>query len=68
MLGNCILNILELNGKSGLERKKESIETLSSYGHVVHSSAKQIISRDETWTGTTVKCTEMKIARVKRAK
>ena len=40
MLEKCVLTVLELNCNQRLDR----IEHLSSYAHVVHTTAKQVIS------------------------
>ena len=45
----------------------DRIEHLSSYAHVVHTTAKQVISRRRR-TRTSSKCQKMKNARAKRAK
>ena len=44
MLEKCVLTILELNWNQRLGHKK-TIEHLSSFAHVVHTTAKQVISR-----------------------
>ena len=46
MLEKCVLTILELNWNQRLGHKKTTeIEQLSSYVHVVHTTAKMVISR-----------------------
>ena len=46
MLEKCVLTVLELNWDKRLGHKKTKIiEHLSSYVDVVHTSAKQVISR-----------------------
>ena len=45
MLEKCVKTILELNWNQRLGHKKKKIEHLSSYAHVVHTTAKQVISR-----------------------
>ena len=45
MLEKCILTILELNRNQRLGILADKIEHLSSYAHIVHTTAKQVISR-----------------------
>ena len=45
LLERCVLAILELNWNQHLGNKTTTIEHLSSYAHVVHTPAKQVISR-----------------------
>ena len=45
MLAKCVLTILELNWNKRIRDKQRKIEHLSSYAHVVHTDAKQVISR-----------------------
>ena len=45
MLEKCVLTILELNWSLRLEHEKKKIEHLSSCAHVIHTTAKQFISR-----------------------
>ena len=61
----CALTILELNWNQRLGQDK--IEHLSSYAHVVHTTAKKVIHVIER-TRTSSKCQKMKFARAKRAK
>ena len=66
MLGNCILNILELNWYQRFREKERK-----HWNFVIICSRRPLICKADhftPWTRTTVKCTEMKIARVKRAK
>ena len=50
-----------------LETKEDKIEHLSSYAHVVYTTAKQVISRRRK-NENVYKCQKMKNARAKRAK
>ena len=61
----CALTILELNWNQRLGQDK--IEHLSSYAHVVHTTAKKVIHVIERMR-TSSKCQKMKNARAKRAK
>ena len=45
MLEKCVLTILELNWNQRLGHREDKIEHLSSYAHVVHATAEQVISR-----------------------
>ena len=45
MLEKCVLTILELNWNQRLGHREDKIEHLSSYAHVVHATAKHVISR-----------------------
>ena len=45
MLEKYVLTILELNLEPALEKWEDKIEHLSSNAHVVHTPAKQVISR-----------------------
>ena len=45
MLKKCVLTILELNWNQRLGHREDKIEHLSSYAHVVHTTAKLVISR-----------------------
>ena len=45
MLEKCVLTILELNRNQRLGHKNTKLNILSSYAHVVHTTAKQVISR-----------------------
>jgi len=45
MLQKCVLTIKELNWNQRLGHKRKKIEHLSSHAHVVHTFAKQVISR-----------------------
>ena len=45
MLEKCVVTILELNWNQRLGHKKTTFEHLSSYAYVVHTTAKQVISR-----------------------
>ena len=42
ILAKCVLTILELNGN---QRFRDNIDHFSSYAHVVHTTAKHVISR-----------------------
>ena len=50
-----------------LQREEDKIEHLSSYGHVVHTNAKQVISRRRK-NENVCEMSKMKTARAKRAK
>jgi len=50
-----------------LGTQEDKIEHLSSYAHVVHTTAKKVIHVIER-TRTSSKCQKMKFARAKRAK
>ena len=50
-----------------LLRQEDKIEHLSSYGHVVHATAKQVISRSRK-NENVCEMSKMKTARAKRAK
>ena len=45
MLEKCVLTILELNWNQRLGHREDKIEHLSSYAHIVYTTAKQVISR-----------------------
>ena len=46
MLDKCVLTVLELNWNQRLGHKRTKLNIcLSSYAHVVHTTAKQVISR-----------------------
>ena len=47
---------------------EDKIEHLSSYAHVVHTTAKQVISRRRKNENVRAKCQKIKNARAKRAK
>ena len=44
MLEKCVLTILELNFEPARGTQEDKIEHLSSYAHIVHTTAKQVIS------------------------
>ena len=50
-----------------LQREEDKIEHLPSYGHVVHTTAKQVISRRRK-NEKVCEMSKMKTARAKRAK
>ena len=47
---------------------KDKVEHLSSYAHIVHRTAKQVIFHVVERTRTSLKCQKMKNTRAKRAK
>ena len=67
MLEKMCSKSLGIKLEPALGTQEDKIEHLSSYAHVVHATAKQLISRRRR-TRTSAKCQKMKNARAKRAK
>ena len=67
MLAKCVLTILELNWNQRLGHKNTKMEHLLSSAHVVHTTAKQVISRRRK-NENVLKRQKMKNSRAKREK
>lgn len=48
--------------------EKNCVLLFSTFGHVIHIAAKQVIFNVVNWTATAAKCAKMKIVRAKEAR